>query len=241
MSITGEEILEALRKELKLHDKPENKHNYQRFFKEKLKDPIGFRGPILKKVSNQVYRDVKGLPPKQILDICDYLLASNERYMPYFAYEWAVKIKRDYTKTDFARFERWLKNYVSNWGACDHLSTGPIGNLVLMYPDLSSRIMKWTRSRNRWVKRAAAVSLIIPVRQGMLFDDVIRTADVLMMDDDDMVQKGYGWMLKEATREFPDEVFKYVVKNKAVMPRTALRYAIEKLPEKKRKAAMKRD
>lgn len=60
----------------------------------------------------------------------------------------------------------------------------------------------------------------------------------MLEDPDDMVQKGYGWMLKEATKKFPDEVFDYVMRHKGRMPRTALRYAIEKLPANLRRKAM---
>lgn len=60
------------------------------------------------------------------------------------------------------------------------------------------------------------------------------------MDDQDMVQKGYGWMLKVAGDYYPDEVFSYVMKRKDKMPRTALRYAIEKYPPHKRKEAMEK-
>jgi 3-methyladenine DNA glycosylase AlkD len=55
-----------------------------------------------------------------------------------------------------------------------------------------------------------------------------------------MVQKGYGWLLKEASRAHQAEVFDYVMKNKAVMPRTSLRYAIEKMPAELRRKAMER-
>jgi 3-methyladenine DNA glycosylase AlkD len=66
-------------------------------------------------------------------------------------------------------------------------------------------------------------------------------ADLLLMDKDDMVQKGNGWMLKVATRHIPDEIFAYIMKNKNDMPRTSLRYAIEKLPPEKKKEAMRKD
>jgi 3-methyladenine DNA glycosylase AlkD len=56
-----------------------------------------------------------------------------------------------------------------------------------------------------------------------------------------MVQKGYGWMLKEASNKYPQEVFNYVLKHRREMPRTALRYAIEKLSPALRKEAMKRE
>ena len=67
-------------------------------------------------------------------------------------------------------------------------------------------------------------------------------ADLLLLDGDDLVQKGYGWMLKAASQSHESEVFDYVIRNKHQMPRTALRYAIEKMPaEMKRKAMVKED
>lgn len=63
----------------------------------------------------------------------------------------------------------------------------------------------------------------------------------LLTDTDDMVQKGYGWLLKEASRKHQKEVFDYVMKNKNVMSRTALRYAIELMPGEMRTEAMKRE
>ena len=64
--------------------------------------------------------------------------------------------------------------------------------------------------------------------------------DKLLLDGDDLVQKGYGWMLKEASKQHQQQVFDYVIKNRSVMPRTALRYAIEKMPQDLREEAMKK-
>jgi 3-methyladenine DNA glycosylase AlkD len=233
-------IISRLRKEIKKHDGPENRINYQQFFKEKLKEPTGLKTPILRKISNRYYRDIKGLPKKDILNICDQLLESGMRYGRFFAFEWAIKLKGRYGKSDFKRFESWLKKYVDNWGSCDHLCGGTIGKIILQYPELVGNVKKWTLSKNRWQRRAAGVSLIVPVRKRLLLDEVFKTADILLVDQDDMVQKGYGWMLKEAGNVFPDVVFDYVMKNKTDMPRTALRYAVEKYPAAKRKQAMKK-
>jgi len=90
------------------------------------------------------------------------------------------------------------------------------------------------------MKRASAVSLIIPARNGRHLKDIFEIADILLLDKDDMVQKGYGLMLKEASHNHQKEVFDYVVAHKDVMPRTALRYAIEKMPDVLRKEAMKK-
>ena len=80
--------------------------------------------------------------------------------------------------------------------------------------------------------------MILPARQEKYLDVAYQTADILLLDEDDMVQKGYGWMLKEISNRRPREVFDFVMKRKDVMPRTALRYAIEKLPPAWKKRAM---
>lgn len=234
------DVLAVLRQEIKKHDNPLNHINYQQFFKEKLEHPSGLKTAVLRKISNRIFRSCKGWSKDEILDFCDHLLASGERYFRFFAFDWASKISDRHEKADFRRFESWLKTYVDNWGSCDHLCCGPIGNVILRHPELVAKARKWARSKNRWLRRGAAVSLIVPVRKGMLLDEVFRTADILLTDDDDMVQKGYGWMLKDASLEFPDDVFRYVMKHKAVMPRTALRYAIERYPADRRKKAMQK-
>jgi 3-methyladenine DNA glycosylase AlkD len=89
-------------------------------------------------------------------------------------------------------------------------------------------------------KLAAAVTLIIPARKELFLNDVFAIADILLLDSDDMVQKGYGWMLKAASESHQTEVFNYVLSKKAVMPRTALRYAIEKMPKELKAEAMKK-
>lgn len=88
------------------------------------------------------------------------------------------------------------------------------------------------------MRRASAVSLIVPAKHGKFLTESIGIADLLLTDKDDMVQKGYGWLLKEASRKHQKEVYDYVMMNKKTMPRTALRYAIELMPEDLRTEAM---
>ena len=90
------------------------------------------------------------------------------------------------------------------------------------------------------MKRASAVTLIIPARKGLFLKDIFEIADVLLLDEDDLVRKGYGWMLKAASEAYQEEVFEYVMSKKSVMPRTALRYAIEKMPAHLKVEAMKK-
>jgi 3-methyladenine DNA glycosylase AlkD len=115
-----------------------------------------------------------------------------------------------------------------------------VAELVERHPEFIANLKGWTQSDNRWVKRAAAVTLILPARHGKFLDDVFDIADKLLLDKDDLVQKGYGWLLKEASKSHMEEVFSYVMDNKKVMPRTALRYAIEKMPRELKVQAMQR-
>ena len=133
-----------------------------------------------------------------------------------------------------------MKNYVNNWAKCDTLCNHTIGAIVEMYPQFLKDLKQWARSPNRWFRRAAAVTLIIPAKRGKFLEDIFEIADFLLTDPDDLVQKGYGWLLKDAAIQHKDEIFEYVMKHKQAMPRTALRYAIERLPADLRRKAMEK-
>ena len=240
MSALSDQIISAFRREIAFYDRPENRVNYQRFFKEPLDNPVGLKTAILRKVFKSCYKQFKNYSGREIFNACDQLLASGDRYGRSLAFEWASRVSADFMAGDIRRFESWLKDYVRDWAACDTLC-GPLGLFVLKFPDSVSRIFKWTKSQNRWFRRASAVSLIVSLRKGRLLEEAFKTADALLLDEDDMVQKGYGWMLKEASNVFPKEVFDFVGARKARMPRTALRYAIEKFPPAQRKQLMKQN
>ena len=233
-------LLTDIRAGVKRIDTPANRMNMQRFFKEKLKEPITIRTAVMRKLSNEFFKQVKHLPKKDILDFCDFILATDFRFRRFFAFEWAGKLHTQYEKGDFKRFEFWLKTYVDNWGVHDHLAQS-FGYLLFDYPELLPKVKSFAKSKNMWLRRMSAVALIYPVRKGKYLDDIFTTADILLRDEEDLVQKGYGWTLKEAGNVYPDEVFAYVMRNKKDMPRTALRYAIEKYPLDMRKKAMKKD
>ncbi len=234
----NKKIVQALRKEFGKYDKPENKMDYQRWFKEKLKNPVDFKGPIIKKVAGEVFKQVKDVSKEDMLDTCEMLYESDNPGESGAASIWISKISKQLTKSDFKRFESWLNRYVDNWGRCDTFCGGFFGELILQYPDLVSKTQKWAKSNNRWLRRASAVILIPSLKKGEQLDKAFEIADILLRDQDDMVQKGYGWMLKVAADKYLKEVYQYVLDHKAEMPRTALRYAIEKMPDEMRKSAM---
>ena len=142
---------------------------------------------------------------------------------------------------DIVTFKRWIDCYIDNWAKCDSFCNHAVGDLIQKLPEIVHEVKRWAKSRNRWLKRASAVSFIVPAKRGMFLWDAFEVCDVLLLDGDDMVQKGYGWLLKEESRKHQKEVFDYVVRHRKVMPRTALRYAIELMPKELKSEAMKKD
>ena len=212
----------------------------QNYFKEKVK-PYGVRTIIVSRIAKEVYNELKDKKTKDdIFALCEELWKSGYLEEGFIAGKLAEYVHKDYVPSDFKTFDRWVNNYVNNWASCDTLCNHAVGTFIEMYPEYISELKRWAKSDNRWVKRSAAVTLILPVRKGMFLKDIFEIADTLLLDSDDLVQKGYGWMLKAASQAYRKEVFDYVMSKKAVMPRTSLRYAIEKMPQDMRKEAMEK-
>ena len=182
--------------------------------------------------------EVLALDKNEAFALCEELWHSGFLEESFIACHYSYLLHKSYEPSDFQIFEKWVSKYVSNWASCDTLCNHTIGTFVEMYPQYLSDLKKWAKSKNRWLRRAAAVSLIIPAKNGKFLKDIFVIANILLTDKDDIVQKGYGWMLKAASRAHQQEVFDFVMKNKAHMPRIALRYAIEKMPKELKQKAM---
>jgi 3-methyladenine DNA glycosylase AlkD len=230
-------IIDDIRTELKLNADEKTKQSGEKFFKEEVK-LYGIRSAVVSRIGKEHYRELHNKDKSHILSICEELWKSGIMEESFIACNWSYNVHKQYTPEDFDVFERWVNSYVSNWASCDTLCNHTVGTFVDMYPSYLSGLKRWAKSPNRWVKRASAVSLIVPARRGKFLKDIFEIADILHSDKDDMVQKGYGWMLKAASQAHQEEVFNYVLRNKATMPRTSLRYAIEKMPEDLRQKAM---
>jgi 3-methyladenine DNA glycosylase AlkD len=231
------DILLLIRQELVRQADEKTKGSFQSFFKEKVV-AHGVKTALVSGIAKKYFKEVEPLGKKKIFALCEELLKSDYMEEAFIAFEWSYFLREEYEPDDFILFESWLTGYVNNWAKCDTLCNHTIGAFIEKYPQYVEKLKSWTKSENRWLKRAAAVTLIIPAKQGKLLEDIFEIADSLLLDTDDMVQKGYGWMLKEASRMHQKEVFEYVLRNNKVMPRTALRYAIEKMPQDLRLKAM---
>jgi len=193
---------------------------------------------VVRKIAKDNFQQIKTLSKEETFDICETLFESGDWQERTIAFQWAFRIRKQYATSDFKRFESWLEKYVDGWGSCDDFCTHAFGHLIYAFPQHISLVKAWILSENRWFRRGAAVVVIYGIRRGQGFEAAFEIADQLLMDGDDLVQKGYGWMLKEISKYEPQQVFNFVMRRKAMMPRTSLRYAIEKLSPELRQLAM---
>jgi 3-methyladenine DNA glycosylase AlkD len=232
-------IISDLRQALKSHGDDQVRQSSKHFLKETIKC-YGVKTPLVTTIAKEHFKSLKAQPKRVIFDLCDILWQSGFIEESFIACHWSYFVRKEYEPDDFKTFERWVDSYVTNWASCDTLCNHTVGEFLIAYPEYLQKLKKWASSKNRWMRRASAVSLIIPAKKGFFLKDILEIADILLLDTDDLVQKGYGWMLKAASQSNVQPVFDYVMKKKAIMPRTALRYAIEKMPKELKAKAMER-
>ena len=141
----------------------------------------------------------------------------------------AARCGSEFGKPEFKLFESWLDR-VSSWADHDALVHYLIGPMIAADATLLSRPPRWAKSKSRWHQRAAAVSLIHSTRQHKNFDHIQRITEMLLPSDDDMVQKGLGWLLREAAKVNPEQTVEYLMTIRERSPRLVLRTACETLP-----------
>lgn len=235
-----EDIINTIRAVLKESIDEKTRATSQNFFKEKIKY-YGVKVPTVNRISKEHYKLIESKTKSEVFNLCESLWSSGYLEESFIACNWSYYIHDRYEPGDFQVFERWINKYVNNWASCDTLCNHTVGTFIEMYPEFLANLKELSKAENRWARRASAVTLIIPARKGKFLNDILEIADSLLMDKDDLVQKGYGWMLKAASEAHQQEIFAYVMTKKDVMPRTALRYAIEKMPADLKAAAMKKN
>lgn len=201
----------------------------------------GLKTKEIRTLSARLFRNVKTESIDTVFGLCQDFLEDHSWEMGIIAFDWAYRMRGQYSKETFDIFESWLLDYVRGWGDCDDFCTHAVGELLCQFPDLFDRLIKWTGYNQFWMRRAAAVTLIPALHKDQYSEfDPFVISDALMCDEHDLVRKGYGWMLKIYSYKESDLVYKYLKKNKDIMPRVALRYAIEKMPGEIRKELLAR-
>jgi 3-methyladenine DNA glycosylase AlkD len=145
--------------------------------------------------------------------------------------EVVARFRREFTPRLLPRWKRWLAQDCSaNWATTDAVCGALIGPLLAECPALLPAMRVWVRHRNLWVRRASIVSLIVPMRRGLALDLAYEQARALHPDPNDLIQKAVGWVLRETGKRDAARLDAYLRANGASIPRTTVRYAIERFP-----------
>jgi len=227
-------MLNSLKADLKKQSDAERAKNLQRFFKTGKGDYgegdvfIGLTVPQLRETAKKYYsldlRQLQELMESKIHEhrmICLFILIN--------------KYKTTNHKKIITHF--YLKNAkagnINNWDLIDLSAPNILGTQLL---DKDRKILyELAKSDNLWEKRISILATFMFIKNND-FKDALKIAEILLNDEHDLIHKAVGWMLREIGKKNQDEEEKFLRKYYKKMPRTMLRYAIEKFDEKKRKA-----
>src|SRR5207302_4261784 len=143
----------------------------------------------------------------------------------------------EFNDREFRLFESWL-NRISSWADHDALVHNLLAPMIAVKPERMNSVFRWAKSKDRWHRRAACVALIRGTRQKVFLPEIRRLSEILLCDQDDMVQKGLGWLLREAAKADAKRALPYLLRIRAAVPRLVLRTACETLPAKVRKRVL---
>jgi 3-methyladenine DNA glycosylase AlkD len=198
---------------------------------------VGVRAPEVREIESQIFQAVKpswSLP--DALLFADAMIRS--RYLEAKAVGVLLlsRYTRGYDESLLTMIRGWLADgHCSNWATTDVLSTTVLTGLLRRYPHLLESLKRWTASESMWVRRAAAVSLTPFARRGEHLDTSYTIAEALLDDPEDLMHKAVGWLLRECGKTDARRLEAFLLAQGRRIPRTALRYAIERFTPDLRK------
>jgi 3-methyladenine DNA glycosylase AlkD len=205
--------------------------------KKKIKSRGWYTG-ALRRAAVRTRRDIReeyGL--RFLLQVADKLFSGPVLEEKNFAVLLLEKQTGEFRDAEFELFESWLPR-ISSWADHDALVHYLIAPMIVAEPTHAKTIFLWSKSRNRWHRRAACAALIQGTRQRMFFPEIIRLSNLLLADEDDMVQKGLGWLLRETAKADRKRTVPYLMRIRERAPRLVLRTACETLPSGTRKKVL---
>jgi 3-methyladenine DNA glycosylase AlkD len=232
-SKTPEYIAQHIRRVLINGGSAPHTEEVQHFFKHEVKSR-GWYTAEMRKVAKRFRRTLlaeQGLP--FLIQISDQLFRGEVLEEKIFAVMLLEGMTGKFGPGEFKLFERWLDR-IGSWTDHDSLVHYLMGPMVAANPKYLPRTVIWARKRSTWHQRAAAVSLIHSARQHKNFEHIQKLTEILLPNKDDMVQKGLGWLLREAAKANLEQTVPYLMMIRDRTPRLVLRTACETLPAQMR-------
>jgi 3-methyladenine DNA glycosylase AlkD len=200
----------------------------------------GVRTPDLRSAERKFYLESgKSWSLEEAVRCCEALLRYRYLETKGVGIMLLSRFKGQFTKELFTRIESWLAaDLCNNWASADSLALSILAPLLARHPELIQRLSRWAHSRNLWLRRSAAVGLVPLARKGVSLDAAYFVARALLGGREDLIHKGVGWLLRESGKTDPERLKDFLLANGSHIPRTAVRYAIERFPAPTRKALL---
>ena len=141
-----------------------------------------------------------------------------------------------YKKEDSEKiYQYYLKhlNSVNNWDLVDTSAPYIVGDYLYKNPKKSKILLEFSQSENLWIRRISIVSTLTFIKNNE-FNQTLKIANLLIYDDHDLIHKAVGWMLREIYKRDESLIKQFLRQNYAQIPRTTLRYAIERMDKEER-------
>ena len=237
MPKTPKTVAAEIRAILKRDGSAEHAKGVQWFFKEEIKSH-GWYAADLRRVAKEYRRMVlKEEGIEFLVRVADVLFAEKILEEKGVAVLLLESVTHRLNEEHFVLFESWIDR-VSSWADHDALVHYLIAPMIAAEPQRAGRVFDWAKSKDRWRRRAACVALIQGTRQKMFFPQIVRLSNQLLCDEDDMVQKGLGWLLRETAKRDPERTAPYLMKIRARTSRLVLRTACETLSARDKNAVL---
>lgn len=235
--ITPAQATKQIIKILKAAGHPDRAEQSRIYFK--AQEDVQFYGlavPEARQIERDFFATVKSVwTYADALSFCDLLIREKHLEAKMIGIEVLARFKRDFTPDLLKTIKLWLlENHSANWATTDGLCSVVVAPLVKKHPELIKQFRLWTRDKNLWVRRVSAVALTGFARRGQYLDDTYEIAEALLGYPEDLIHKATGWLLRDAGRTDEQRLEKFLLQHGPRIPRTALRYAIEKFPLAKR-------
>ena len=147
-----------------------------------------------------------------------------------------IILVNQYKKGNFSKiFEYYIVqiNFINNWDLVDSSAPYIVGDYLYNNPDERSILFEFVHSENLWVRRISIVSTFTLIKNNQ-FNETLQIAKILLNDKHDLIHKAVGWMLREVYKRDQDLIRTFLKQNYSQLPRTTLRYAIERMDEVER-------
>lgn len=234
--------MEDLEKELKKYSNKEKAQLLQRFFKTGKGDYgegdifLGIVVPNLRKISKAFWKNVSMENIQELLNSRVHEKRLIGLFMLIEKYKEAKKDKNKEKIREIFNFYLANTKNINNWDLVDLSAPNILGDYLL---DKERKVLyELVKSNNLWEKRISILSTFTFIRNKD-FKDSLKLAEILIQDKHDLIHKAVGWMLREIGKRNQDIEENFLKKYYKTMPRTMLRYAIEKFDEEKRQKYLK--